>query len=343
MQGSSNNRINIAQIGVGYWGMNLLRNMLSLPDAQVVLACDTNTDALEQAQSAYPELATTTSAEDIWNDETVDAVVIATETSEHYSLAKEALQSGKHVFVEKPLTRSSKQAEELINLADERGMRLMVGHLLLYHPAFTYVQSLIQTGKLGNVRYIYSTRVNLGIVRQNENAFESLAPHDLSIALSFIECSPVAISANGQAFLQNDIEDVVFATVFFENGALAHIHASWLDPHKVRKTTIVGDRKMAVVDDMESAEKVRIFDKRADIEQSSSYADFARSVSVRSGDIMIPKITMAEPLFLECREFVECIREERSPRTDGRSGLNVVRLLNAARESIRNNGTPVSL
>lgn len=336
--------VRLAQIGVGYWGMNLLRNFAELPDVEMPLICDTNADALSRATEAFPGLQATASPTSIWNDDTIEGVVIATETPQHYALAKEALLAGKHVFVEKPLAQTASEAEELVRLAEERDLRLMVGHLLLYHPAFHHVRGLIDSGDLGDIRYLYSTRVNLGIVRQKENAFDSLAPHDLSIALAFLDSRPVSIAAHGQSYLQPRIEDVVFANVFFEDDALAHIHASWLDPHKVRKTTIVGSQKMAVIDDMEPAEKVRVFDKGAEVQASASgYADFATSVSVRSGDIVVPKIKMTEPLRIECQEFARSIQENREPLTSGQSGLAVVRLLEAARQSIRNNGTPIDL
>ena len=335
--------IRLAQIGVGYWGRNLLRNFAALPGAQVVWACEVREAARLEAAQAHPSLQTTSSVEDVLEDETIEAVVIATETPRHFPLAEAALRAGKHIFVEKPLAQSADQAERLVALAAEADLRLMVGHLLRYHPAFQYVEQLIRTGELGEVRYLYSTRVNLGIVRQRENAFESLAPHDLALALAYIEAEPVGVAAQGHAYLQPGVEDVVFATVFFADGALAHIHTSWLDPHKVRKMTVVGSRRMAVVDDMEAAEKVRLYDKGADVTTTEGYTGYAESVSVRSGDIVIPKVETAEPLRLECEEFLAAIREHRAPRTDGRNGLAVVRLLEAARRSLDAGGARVQL
>lgn len=332
--------VRLAQVGVGYWGRNLLRNAASLPGAEVLWACDQRDSARAQAGRQYPGLKTTSRFDDVLEDDSVEAVLVATETPQHFPLAEAALRAGKHVFVEKPLAQTADQAERLVNLAAERDLRLMVGHLLRYHPAFRYVEDLAQDGKLGDIRYLYSQRVNLGIVRTKENAFESLAPHDLAIALALIDAPPVAVSAQGQAYLQPGVEDVVFATVVFENGALAHVHASWLDPHKVRKTTVVGSRRMAVVDDMEPAEKVRLYDKGADVE-ADGYTGFAGAVSVRSGDIVIPRIESAEPLALECAEFIAAIREGRRPRTDGREGLAVVRLLDAARRSIDEGGAQI--
>lgn len=335
--------IRLAQIGVGYWGRNLLRNFAAIDQADVVGACDTQEEARNAAAANHAGIYTTSDIQDVLNDDSVDAVVIATETPQHFLMAEAALRAGKHVFVEKPLAQTVAQAERLVALAEEKNLRLMVGHLLLYHPAFRHVEDLIQRGELGDIQYLYSTRVNLGIVRQRENAFESLAPHDLSVALAYINSQPVAIAAQGSAYLQKSIEDVVFATVFFENGALAHIHTSWLDPHKIRKTTVVGTKQMAVINDMEPSEKVRLYDKGAEVSNPDGYTGFAESVSVRSGSIVIPKIGNEEPLRRECEEFVASIVESRPPRTDGRSGLAVVRLLEAAKHSLEAGGTRIDV
>ncbi len=335
--------IRIAQIGVGYWGRNLLRNFAALPNAEVVLVCDTDAEANAAAASNHPEVRTTRDIQDVLEDDSIGAVVVATETPQHFVMAEAALRAGKHVFVEKPLAQTLEQAERLVALAEEMDLRLMVGHLLLYHPAFRHVEELIKQGELGEIRYLYSTRVNLGIVRQRENAFESLAPHDLSVALAYVDSEPIGVAAQGSAILQEGVEDVVFATVFFENGALAHIHCSWLDPHKIRKTTIVGSKQMAVIDDMEASEKVRLYDKGAEVTDSSEYANFAGAVSFRSGNIVIPKIESREPLRLECAEFIASIIERRAPRTDGKSGLAVVRLLQAAQNSLDAGGSRVEV
>jgi predicted dehydrogenase len=330
----------LAQVGLGAWGRNLLRNLAGLPGADLVWACDVREAARAEAAQRHPGLRTTARFEEVIEDEAVEGVVIATDTPQHFPLAEAALRAGKHVFVEKPLAQTADQAERLVAIAAERDLRLMVGHLLLYHPAFRYVERLVREGELGEIRYLYSVRVNLGVVRRRENAFESLAPHDLAVALALVEAPPVAVAAQGQAYLQPGVEDVVFATVHFADGALAHLHASWLDPHKVRRTTVVGSRRMAVVDDMEPAEKVRLYDKGAEVTERT-VAGFAEAISVRSGDIVIPKIEAEEPLRLECEEFVAAIRERRAPRTDGRSGLAVVRLLDAARRSLDAGGARV--
>lgn len=329
-------KIGIAQVGVGYWGKNLLRNFAALPNAELVMVCDQRPHVLTTVFEQYPQAYTTTRYADILESSAVDAVVIATETPLHFEMAEAALLAGKHVFVEKPMAQTVAEAERLVELAEANDLRLMVGHLLMYHPAFTYVKNLIDTGELGDIYYMYSTRVNLGIIRQKENAFESLAPHDLSIALSFINSRPVAVSAQGHDYLQQGIHDVVFATVFFEDDTLAHIHTSWLDPHKERKMTVVGSKKMAVIDDVSNTEKVRIYDKGVTIQPGQErYADYAEAMTIRSGDIQIPKLQMREPLRLECQHFVDAIQKHHAPLSDGRNGLNVVRLLAASKASIK--------
>ena len=336
--------VRIAQVGIGYWGKNLLRNFYSLPDVDVVAACDQQREVCESVARQYPGIETTTDFSDILNDDGIDGVVIATETPQHFAMAAAALEAGKHVFVEKPMAQSVEEALRLVELADAQDRRLMVGHLLLYHPAFRLVEEMIDRGELGDVYYLYSVRVNLGIIRQRENALESLAPHDLSVALRFLNTEPVAVSASGQAYLQKRIEDVAFATVHFANGKLAHLHTSWLDPHKVRKVTVVGSKKMAVVDDVESSEKVRVYDKGVDLKPGEKrYADYAEAMTIRTGDIHIPRVDMREPLRLECEHFAHCIRTGETPRSDGRNGLAVVRILAAAQQSLAGRGAIVEL
>jgi predicted dehydrogenase len=337
-------KVSIAQVGIGYWGKNLLRNFAALPEAAVVRACDQRSEIVAGMRNQYPGIDFTDRYEDLLEDPAVQGIVIATETPKHYPMAKAALEAGKHVFVEKPIAQRVAEAEELVWLAEQYNLRLMVGHLLLYHPAFRYVEDLIRKGDLGEVYYLYSIRVNLGIIRQQENALESLSPHDLSVALHLLDRQPVGVSAQGQSYLQPGIADVAFATVYFEDGKLAHVHTSWLDPHKIRKVTVVGSRRMAVIDDVENIEKVRLYDKGVDIKPGEGrYASYAEAMTVRSGDIHIPKIDMQEPLRLECAHFIDCIRTGRAPRSDGRNGLAVVQILEAAQESLKLNGTYVKL
>jgi predicted dehydrogenase len=336
--------IGLAQIGVGYWGKNIFRNLLSIPGAQLVAACDQSPDMLARVAGKNPDIITTGAVDDLLKDDRIDGIVISVPTDQHFELASAALRAGKHVFVEKPMTQSVKEAEVLVEIAEGEGLTLMVGHLLLYHAAFGYVRDLIREGALGEVYYLYSTRVNLGIVRSTENAFESLAPHDLAVALDLLNESPVAISAQGQPYLQDGIADVAFATVFFENGKIAHIHTSWLDPHKIRKVTLVGSRMMAVIDDMEDTEKVRLFDKGVDVHPDEPrFEDYTNAMRVRSGDIRIPRIQMKEPLSEEMKHFVGCIRTGSRPISDGRNGLAVIRIMDAAKRSMRDRGTCVEI
>ncbi|WP_412067055.1 Gfo/Idh/MocA family protein [Rubrivirga sp. IMCC43871] len=328
---SFSDELHVAQIGVGRWGRNLLRNLVAVDGVEVVAVCDASDPALAEAARLAPNARAHRNAEAVFEDEHVDAVVIATETPLHAPLAEAALRAGKHVFVEKPLAQSVADAERLVALAEERDRRLMVGHLLRYHPAFRHVEDAVAAGELGDLRYLYSVRVNLGVVRQQENAFESLAPHDLAVARALLG-DAVAVTATGRDFLQDGVEDVVFATVEYPEGRLAHVHASWLDPHKVRRTTVVGTQKMAVIDDMEASEKVRVYDKGVD--EIAGTADVAGALAVRSGDIAVPRIPAGEPLRREVEEFVAAIREHRAPLTDGVDGLEVVRVLEAAKTSL---------
>lgn len=332
----------LAQVGLGPWGRNLVRTLSALPGAELAWACDVREGARAEVAQHHPGVRTTDRFEALIEDDAVQGVVIATETPQHFPLAEAALRAGKHVFVEKPLAQTADQAERLVAIAAERDRRLMVGHLLLYHPAYRHVERLVREGALGDVHYLYSVRVGLGTVRRRENAFESLAPHDLAFALALVGAPPVAVAAHGHAYLQPGVEDVVFATVHFADGALAHFHASWLDPHRRRATTVVGSRRMAVVDDLHPWDKVRVYDKGADVTERG-FTGLPEEISVRSGDVVIPKVEADEPLRVECEEFVAAIREGRPPRTDGRKGLAVVRLLDAARRSLDAGGARVDL
>ena len=339
-----NRPVTLGQVGIGYWGKNLLRNFAALPDAHVAMVCDQSADVRSGVEQQYPDVRATARFEDLLESEAIQGVVIATETPQHHAMAKAALQAGKHVFVEKPMAQTSAEAEELVALAEEQDVRLMVGHLLLYHPAFRHVEGLIRQGTLGDVHYLYSTRVNLGIIRQRENALESLAPHDIAVALRFLDQRPVAVSAQGQAYLQQGIEDVAFATIFFDGGALVHLHTSWLDPHKIRKVTVVGSKQMAVIDDVEGTEKVRLYDKGVLPQPGEPrYAEYAEAMKIRVGDIHIPRIPSQEPLRVECQHFIDCIQSGEAPCSDGRDGLAVVRILEAAQRSLRQRGACVDL
>ncbi len=331
--------IQIAVVGTGDWGANLVRNFANLPGARLAALCDTDESRLQKLAKQYPAARRCGDVAQVAADPAIQAAVVAASAVNHYSLARTLLETGKDVYVEKPLTLETRHAEELVRLAREKGRILMVGHLLLYHPGVRYLRDLVMRGDLGEVYYIYSQRVNLGKVRKDENALWSFAPHDISVVLHLIEDDPTDVVARGSAFLQPNVEDVVFLDIRFAGGRTAHVHVSWLDPHKIRKFTVVGSQKMAVFDDMEPSEKIRIYDKGVD--RAGEIVSYGDSLTVRSGDILIPKISLQEPLRIECQHFVDCVRDRKEPLTRGEDGLRVVRVLAAAQESLDAGGQPV--
>ncbi|MDZ7373707.1 MAG: Gfo/Idh/MocA family oxidoreductase, partial [candidate division KSB1 bacterium] len=332
--------LRIAQLGVGNWGKNVLRNLLGLPGVEVPVVADIDPALRAATARQYPTLRVVESVDAVLSEPGLDAVVIATPPRTHYELALKALTEGKNVFVEKPLTLSASDAEVLVREAEARGLVLMVGHILEYHPAFLRMKEMIDAGELGDLLYAYSTRVNLGVVRRDENALWSFAPHDVSVILWFFGEAPSRVQCTGQAYLQPGIEDVAFLSLAFPSGRLAHIHVSWLDPHKIRRLTLVGSRKMAVLDDMEAMEKIRVYDKGVG---KGTYLGYGEDLSLRFGDIWAPYVQMREPLRAELEHFVQCIRTGERPRSDGRDGLRVVRVLEGAQRSLKRGGEPVSL
>lgn len=334
-------KLNIAVIGAGYWGKNLVRNFATAKRCNLKYVCDVNENLLTLHKRNFPFIEPTVNVDTVLNDKELDAVAIATPIPEHFELARKALQAGKHTYVEKPLTLRASKSEELVALANETGLKLMVGHLLEYHPAVTYLKEMIDKGEVGQPYYMYTQRVNLGIVRQDENAWWSLAPHDISIICYLLGSEPVSVAAHGQCFLQKEIEDVVFATIKFADGKTANVHCSWLDPHKIRKMTVVGSEKMVTFNDMEATEKIRIYDKGAAIKHdiTTSYADI---ISLRFGNIVIPKVPVGEPLALECRHFIDCVLDNSPVRSDGIDGLRVVRVLEAGQKSLKNGGNSIN-
>lgn len=337
----NNKPIKLAVVGVGDWGKNLARNYHQIPESDLKYICDLDRNRLKKLLPQVPGTQITTNFHELLSDSDLEAIVIATTAPTHYELAKSALLAGKHVYVEKPFVLSVPLAMELIQLSEQQDLRLMVGHLLEYHPVVNRLKELITSNALGEIYYIYNQRLNLGRVRGDENALWSFAPHDISTILYLFGKEPTDVAARGQSYLQNEIEDVVFLTLNFGNQAMAHIHVSWLDPHKTRKVTIVGSKKMAVFDDMESSEKLKIYDKSA--EQNVKYDTFAEYITLRFGDITIPHLKVDEPLRLECQHFLECIRENKRPRSDGYDGLRVIKILDAAQKSLKMNGQPVGL
>jgi predicted dehydrogenase len=331
--------IGIGVVGTGDWGANLVRNFATLPGARLARLCDSDEQRLERTAAQYPQARPATRVEEVAADPEVQGVVVSASAIQHHPLARTLLLAGKDVFVEKPLALSVADAEDLVNLARERQRILMVGHLLLHHPAVRYMKDLVQKGELGDLYYVTSQRVNLGKVRRDENALWSFAPHDLSVILHLLEGEPIDVAARGSAFLQKGVEDVVFLHLRFPGGRMAHVHVSWLDPHKLRQFTVVGSRKMLVFDDMEASEKIRVYDKGVD--GGGRIVSYSDALTVRSGDIVLPKLSLQEPLRLECQHFVDCIRERKTPLTDGASGLAVVRVLAAAQASLEAGGAPM--
>ena len=332
--------VRVGLVGFGYWGPNLARNIAKLADADFVVACDASPGNLAKFGAAYPEVAAVDSLDELLDDAYgLDAVVVATSAPSHFSIAKRVLEAGKHCFVEKPLTLVSKEAEELVRLADDRELVLQVGHLMEYHSAIEWIKDYVDSGELGDVKYLYMQRLNLGKVRTEENAFWSLAPHDVSIALFLLGEMPEKVTASGASYLTPGVEDVVFANLQFPSGRMANIHVSWLDPHKTRKLTIVGSKKMLVFDDMQPTEKIWIYDKGVGApDEALSYGE---SLDLRFGDITVPHVKLKEPLALEVQHFLDCCASGSTPRSDGRDGLRVVRVLEAVCESMSRCGTPI--
>ena len=334
-------KINVVQVGVGNWGKNLLRNFYNHPQVTVKTVCDGSDDVLKRVKADYPDVEVSKDVNGVLADDSIDAAIIATQADTHYEFAKKFLENGKHVFVEKPMTLNLQHSEELVQLSEKKKKILMVGHILEYHPAFVTVKEMVDSGELGDIYYVYTSRVNLGVVRQNENSLWSFAPHDISVILMLMDQQPTDVVCTGQSFLQKGIEDVVFTTLHFGDKKMAHMHVSWLDPHKIRKVTVVGSKKMVVVDDMESSEKIRIYDKGVNF--TGKYSQYGEYLSLRIGGISIPFIKNQEPLKIECQKFVDSVLTNTPPRSDGRDGLNVVRVLTAAQKSLDQGGQPVKV
>ena len=334
--------VRIAQVGLGYWGPNLARNLATVDDGELVVLCDANAERLARMGRQVPSARQVTDVADVLADAGVDAVVLATPVDTHFELARRALEAGKHVMVEKPLATSSAECETLIELADTRDLRLMVGHVFLFNAAVQKVKEYIDGGELGEIYYVYSQRLNLGQVRSDVNAMWNFAPHDLSILCHWLGREPTAVTAHGHSYIQPGVEDVVFMNLDFPGGIGANIHISWLDPLKVRRMTVVGSEKMVVYDDVSADAKVVVYDRgvtkrlkdrsEASLGSYRSYGEF--QLLLRAGDVLIPKVDFTEPLKLECQHFVDCIATGATPLADGRQGLMVVRALEAAQRSL---------
>ena len=336
-------KLNIAVLGAGYWGPNLIRNVAQTASARLHTLCDIDEKRLNAISQQYAPLHQTTDYEAVFTNDDIDGIIIATPANTHYDLAKQALLADKHIWVEKPLALHAAEAEELIDLAKQRGRILMVGHVFLYNTAVQKLHDLIQSDELGKLYYIYSIRVNLGRIRDDLNAFWNLAPHDISIINKLLTDVPQRVTAHGYSYLQSDsgLEDVAFAILEYANGVAAHVHTSWLDPNKVRRMTVVGEKKMVVYDDI-SENRITIYDKGAAwVEDQGSYG--VHRLQTFTGDIHIPKIKPVEPLRAEVDHFLDCIRSGGQPISDGEEGLGVIRVLEGVSESLRRGGQPVDL
>jgi len=332
-------RLKIGVIGAGAWGKNHVRTAATLRDAELVAVCDADAKTRERIGRQYPAVHVTADVADLLSR--VDAVVIASPATTHARVALQCIEAGKPCLVEKPFALTTRDAEAVARAAAERKLPVLAGHLLVFHPAVERLRTLVQGGELGRVYYLYGLRVNLGQVRADENALWSFGPHDVSVALYLLGEPPVRVAAHGKSYLQRNVEDVVFLTMEFGSGVLAHVQLSWLDPHKERKLTVVGAQKMVVFDDMEAREKLRIYDKG--VERPPEYGSYGEALSIREGDIFIPKIPNVEPLAAEVEHFIRVARGMEPPRASAEDGVRVVRVLEAATRSLATGGAPVQL
>ncbi|MGN6867951.1 MAG: Gfo/Idh/MocA family protein [Solirubrobacteraceae bacterium] len=322
--------LRIAVAGLGYWGPNLARNFAAIDGCELAWCCDPSDSVRARLAGQFPQARFTGDLDEVLADPTLDAVALATPVPSHAEYAVRALEAGKHCFVEKPLAQSVADAERVVAAAGAAGRVLMVGHLLEYHPGVQRLKQLVDSGELGDrIYYIYGNRLNLGKLRADENALWSLGAHDVSVVLYLANEEPSEVVAHGESYVQDGVEDVVFCFLRFPSGVSAHLHLSWLDPHKERRFTVVGSRRMATFDDMAREGKLQVFDKGFD-EGSRGYGEYI----TRTGDIFSPSIPNLEPLRVECEHFVECVRSGRTPRSDGMSGLRVVRVLEELQRSL---------
>jgi len=330
-----NQNVRVAQVGLGRWGPNVARNLNAIGGCNLVTLCDKSAESRERWAPSFPGTHFTDDLDEILADDTIQAVAITTPVPTHAALAERVLSTGKDCFVEKPLTDSVATSERLVELAAERDAVLMVGHLLEYHPGVGVLAELVRSGRLGDPHYIYSQRVNLGQLRADENALWSLGAHDVSVLLALVGEAPHEVSARGESYVREGVEDVVFAYMRFPSGVAGHLHLSWLDPHKERRFTIVGSKRMATFDDMALDRKVTIYDKGFDA-RHDSYGEYI----TRSGEVSSPAVPNTEALRIECEHFIDCVRSRKAPRTGGASGLRVVRVLEALQASLDQDGAP---
>lgn len=331
----------VAVIGAGYWGPNLIRNFLMLDEVEAVVACDLDEGRLAKMRKMFHGIETSTDHNAVIEQSEIDIVVIATPVSTHHAIAKKALLAGKHCFIEKPMTASSREAEELIEIAESKNLKLFVDHTFIYTGAVRKMKEIITSGRLGDIYYFDSVRINLGLFQHDVNVIWDLAPHDLSIMDYLLETRPLSVSAIGACHVGNGLEDIAYLTLEFENNLIAHFHVNWLAPMKIRKTLIGGTKSMIVYDDNEVTEKIKIYDKGIDVTTREGVYDTL--VQYRTGDMLSPKLDQTEALAEGTRHFVDCIINDSKPVTDGHSGLNVVRILEASELSVKSHGRRIEL
>src|SRR5208337_1326777 len=334
--------IKVGVVGCGYWGPNLIRNFRSLPDCSLKIMCDVSENRLAHLKSLYPEVEGETNYNHMLNGVGLDAVIIATSVKSHFPMAKASLLSGKHTFIEKPMASSSQECEELVEIARKKGLVLMTGHTFLYSPAVRKIKEIVDSGDIGEIRYICARRLNLGLFQNDINVAWDLAPHDISIIMSIVGEQPITVNCCGSAHIAQGIKDVTTMCLGFTKQRTAIIHSSWLDPRKVREMTIVGSKRMIVYDDVAPLEKIRIFDTR--VESPPHYDTFAEfQYAYHYGDMYVPYVKQEEPLKTECQHFLDCIKNGTPPLTDGKQGLELVRILEASTRSLEKGGAPVEL
>lgn len=334
--------LKIAVAGCGYWGPNLIRNFTSISGSSVKKVCDVDSERLKHMKDLYSDIETTTNYDELIEDSDIDATVIATPVHLHFELARKSLLSGKHTFIEKPMASSSAECHELIELAEKKNLTLMIGHTFIFTPAVRKIKEIIDSGDLGEIYYINSQRLNLGLFQKDINVAWDLAPHDISIILFILNQNPESVNCQGKANVFPGIEDITNMTINFSGVGFATIQSSWLDPSKIRKMTFVGSKKMLVYDDTEPLEKIKIYDKR--VEAPPYYDSFGEfQYSYHYGDIHVPYLKQTEPLKVECQQFVDCIKKGKKSESSGREGLMVVQVLEAASKSLRNGGGEVKI
>jgi len=333
--------MNTAVIGLGYWGPNLVRNLYEKRLCDQIIACDLKQTNLEKIKNRYPSIETDKNINVILKRKDVDAVLIATPVSTHFKLGLESLKAGKHVFIEKPFTFTSEESRQLIQIAEEKKLTLMVGHTFEYSPPIIKIKDIIDKGELGEIYYISTSRVNLGLHQKDVSVIWDLAPHDFSMLFHWLNEEPIRISAMGKDYVQKNIPDVAFINMEFASGIVAHVQVSWLAPSKLRRTSIIGSEKMLVYDDTENIEKVKIYDKGVDYKDPETFGEY--QLSYRAGDVVSPRLDTYEPLHMEIKHFIECCNDNKIPKTDGYNGLRVVKALEAAEKSLRHNSTVVEI